>query len=78
MRLIRIGQEQGAFRDCDPRIAGACVVGAFMEALVGPLAPEAFADADAAQRLIDEIADGCLAIVAKPQKPRTAKIGRTA
>ena len=40
VRLIRIGQEEGAFRDCDPRIAAACVVGAFMEALVGPLAPE--------------------------------------
>ena len=39
-------RQQGAFRDCDPRIAAACVVGAFMEALVGPLAPEAFADAD--------------------------------
>ena len=41
VRLIRMGQEQGAFRDCDPRVAAACVVGAFMEALVGPLAPEA-------------------------------------
>ena len=75
VRLIRIGQEEGAFRDCDPRIAAACVVGAFMEALVGPLAPEAFADAEDAQRLIDEIADGCLAIVArrsecKPQAHR--------
>ena len=33
---------------------------------------------DDAQRLIDEIADGCLAIVAKPHKTQAAKIGRTA
>ncbi len=78
VRLIQMGQQQGAFRDCDPRVAAACVVGAFMEALVGPLAPEGFADADVAQRLIDEIADGCLAIVAKPHKSPAAKIGRTA
>ena len=78
VRLIRIGQEEGAFRDCDPRIAAACVVGAFMEALVGPLAPEAFADAEEAQHLIDEIADACLAIVAKPQRTQAARIGRTA
>jgi AcrR family transcriptional regulator len=63
VRLIRIGQAEGAFRACDPRIAAACVVGAFMEALVGPLTPDAFADANAAQRLLEEIADGCLAIV---------------
>jgi hypothetical protein len=78
VRLIRIGQQEGAFRECDARIAGACVVGAFMEALVGPLAPQAFADPDDAQHLIDEIADGCLAIVAKPQRTQAAKIGRTA
>jgi hypothetical protein len=34
-----------------------------MEALVGPLAPDPFGDGAAAGRLIDEIADGCLAIV---------------
>ena len=38
VRLIRAGQDRGAFRPCDPRIAASCVVGAFMEALVGPLA----------------------------------------
>jgi AcrR family transcriptional regulator len=80
VRLIASGQAQGAFRACEPRIAAACVVGAFMEALVGPLAPEAFADAAAAQRLIDEIADGCLAIVApivtKPPARSPTRIGR--
>jgi len=31
-----------------------------------------------AQRLIDEIADSCLAIVARPQRTQAARIGRTA
>lgn len=76
VRLIADGQAQGAFRACDPRIAAACVVGAFMESLVGPLAPEAFDDAAAAQRLIDEIADACLAIVAKVPAHAAGRINR--
>jgi AcrR family transcriptional regulator len=63
VRLIAAGQKQGAFRRNDPRIAAACVVGAFMEALVGPLTPEISED-KAAQRLVSEIAGNCLAIVA--------------
>jgi AcrR family transcriptional regulator len=64
VRLIEIGQQQGAFRACDARIVGTCVVGAFMEALVGPLAPEDLGDDAVAQALIREISDTCLAIVA--------------
>ncbi len=70
VRMIEGGQKDGAFRRCDPRTAAACVVGAFMEALVGPLAPEAAADGQAAQDLIDEISTTCLAmILAGPEKP---------
>jgi AcrR family transcriptional regulator len=76
IRLIELGQAQGAFRACVARIAAACVVGALMEALVGPLAPEAFGEGDAASRLIGEIADGCLAIVAKPPARTPSRIGR--
>lgn len=65
VRLITRGQDQGAFRRCDPRIAAACVAGALMEALVGPLTPEIFEDDAAAQALVAEIAANCLAIVAK-------------
>ena len=75
VRLIEMGQAQGVFRICDARIAAACVVGAFMEALVGPLTPDAFADADAAHRLLDEIAEGCLAIVSTGSS-RTIKRSR--
>jgi hypothetical protein len=44
VRLIEDGQREGTFRACDPRIAGACVAGAPMEALVGPLAPDSTGD----------------------------------
>jgi AcrR family transcriptional regulator len=67
VRLIEIGQRHGSFRSCDARIVGACVVGAFMEALVGPLAPEDLGDDAVAQGLIREISDACLAMVALPR-----------
>jgi len=72
VRLIERGQDQGAFRCCDPRVAAACVVGAFMEALVGPLTPEIFEDDAAAQALIAEMAENCLAIVAKASARQVA------
>lgn len=78
VRLVEMGQAQGAFRACDPRIAAACVVGAFMEALVGPLTPDAFADANDAQRLIGEMADNCLAIVSVTSARPASRVGRTA
>lgn len=76
VRLVEIGQAQGAFRPCEARVAAACIVGAFMEGLVGPLAPEAFADPEDARRLIDEIAGNCLAIVAKASSRPMIRIGR--
>ena len=48
-----------------------------MEALVGPLTPDAFADAEDAQRLLDEIAEGCLAIVAGTSSRAVRRVGRT-
>jgi AcrR family transcriptional regulator len=65
VRLIGIGQEQGAFRRCDPRIAASCVAGALMEALVGPLTPESFDDEAAAEHFIAEITESCLAVVTR-------------
>ena len=38
-RILREGIMRGAFPPLDPAVAAACIVGAFMEALVGPLAP---------------------------------------
>lgn len=76
IRLIGIGQRDGSFRAGEARILGACVVGAFMEALVGPLAPEDLGDDTAVQALIRQISDACLAMVAasKPAGPRIRSI----
>ena len=38
-RILREGIMRGVFPRLDPAVAAACIVGAFMEALVGPLAP---------------------------------------
>jgi hypothetical protein len=66
VRLIEDGQSEGMFRACDPRIAGACVVGAFMEALVGPLAPEPIDDPSAIAHLVEEIVRNCVALIEAP------------
>lgn len=76
VRLIQIGQQHGSFCACDARIAGACVVGALMEALVGPLAPEDLGDEAVAQALIDQISDACLAMVTRPRP--ASRIGKVA
>ena len=55
-RLIREGIKSGEFVDVDAAIAASCVTGAFMEALVGPLAPEAAPDSAAARRVAQAIA----------------------
>jgi AcrR family transcriptional regulator len=65
VRLVELGQEHGAFRRCDPRVAAACVVGAVMEALVGPLTTEVFQADAAAEGLVAEVTEACLAIVTK-------------
>jgi AcrR family transcriptional regulator len=76
IRIIEDGQREGAFRACDPRIAGACVAGALMEALAGPLAPESIDGSDMAGQLIEEIARNCLALVAAPPRPIPARLRR--
>jgi hypothetical protein len=55
-RLVRRGIESGEFVEIDANIAASCVTGAFMEALVGPLAPEAAPDSDAARAVAQSIA----------------------
>jgi hypothetical protein len=61
--------EQGTFRDCDPRIAGACVVGAFWKRWSAAGAGSV-RRCDDAQRLIDEIADGRSIVAATKHKPQ--------
>lgn len=69
VRLVAMGVASGEFRSCDARITGVCIVGAFMEALVGPLAPEDPTDAAATDALAQEIARACITIVAPASNP---------
>ncbi len=53
--------DSGELAPGDARIAGACVVGAVMEALVGPLAPDVAPDGERTEEMLDEIAIRCVA-----------------
>lgn len=59
-RILREGIMRGAFPRLDPAVAAACIVGAFMEALIGPLAPAKGTGARADRHLIEQITQFCL------------------
>ena len=59
-RILREGIMRGAFPRHDPAVAAACIVGAFMEALVGPLAPAKGTGPRADRHLIEQITQFCL------------------
>jgi AcrR family transcriptional regulator len=59
-RILREGIMRGVFPRLDPAVAAACIVGAYMEALVGPLAPAKGTGARADRHLIDQIAKFCV------------------
>lgn len=59
-RILREGIMRGAFPRLDPAVAAACIVGAFMEALVGPLAPAKGTGARADRHLVEQITQFCL------------------
>lgn len=67
--IIQQGIAVGEFRDQDVDIAGACVVGAFMEGLIGSLAPDTGGVETRADEIAREIANLCLAAVAHPDSP---------
>jgi len=67
-RILREGIMRGAFPRLDPAVAAACIVGAFMEALVGPLAPAKGTGARADRHLIEQIAQFCLRASVGPSK----------
>ncbi len=58
-RLVEQGVREGEFIDVQADLAASCVTGAFMEALVGPLAPEAKPDSAAARAIAQSIAAVC-------------------
>lgn len=59
-RILRQGIMRGAFPRLDPAVAAACIVGAFMEALVGPLAPTKGTGSRADRHLVEQITQFCL------------------
>ena len=59
-RVLREGIMRGDFPRLDPAVAAACIVGAFMEALIGPLAPVKGTGARADRHLVEQIAQFCL------------------
>jgi len=70
-RILREGIMRGAFPRLDPAVAAACIVGAFMEALIGPLAPAKGTGPRADRHLIEQIAQFCLrASVGTPETAR--------
>ncbi|MBP2230904.1 AcrR family transcriptional regulator [Azospirillum agricola] len=75
--IIREGIAAGEFRDVDVEVAGAFLVGAFMEGLVGSLAPDTGGIQERADEIADAIADLCLAAVAKSGHPLLHHAPRT-
>ena len=59
-QILRSGIRRGEFSKLDAAVAAACIVGAFMEALVGPLAPSKGRGKRADERLIEQISKFCL------------------
>jgi AcrR family transcriptional regulator len=59
-RILREGIMRGVFPRLDPAVAAACIVGAFMEALIGPLAPAKGTGPRADRHLIEQISQFCL------------------
>ena len=58
--ILREGIMRGVFPRFDPAVAAAYIVGAFMEALVGPLAPAKGTGPRADRHLIEQITQFCL------------------
>ncbi|SKA35944.1 transcriptional regulator, TetR family [Enhydrobacter aerosaccus] len=58
--VLRQGIMRGAFPPLDPAVAAACIVGAFMEGLVGPLAPAKGTGPRADRQLVEQITQFCL------------------
>jgi len=62
--IVADGITRGEFPEQNAEVAGACVVGALMEALVSPLAPDSDKLAGGVEPLLTALAGFCLAAVA--------------
>jgi AcrR family transcriptional regulator len=78
-RILRDGVVRGAFPRLDPAVGAACIVGAFMEALIGPLAPAKGTGPRADRHLVEQIAQFCLrASVGDRERRLQPSVGRLA
>ncbi|MHC2436780.1 TetR/AcrR family transcriptional regulator [Bradyrhizobium sp. USDA 4451] len=75
-RLVRRGIANGEFVETDANVAASCVTGAFMEALVGPLAPEAAPDSDAAKAIAQSIAGLAARMLFRHTTPELPPVSR--
>jgi AcrR family transcriptional regulator len=72
-RILREGIEEGQFPPQDVAASAACLVGAFIEGLVGPLAMEFPNDHDDGAKLIDTIERFALRAVSGKERPGAAE-----
>lgn len=72
-RIIREGIAAGEFRDQTVQVSATCVVGAFMEGLVGVLAPDVDDVKNRGEEFALDIAELCLAAVSRPENPALRK-----
>ena len=75
-RLVRQGIAAGEFVDVDANLAASCVTGAFMEALVGPMAPEHEADTAAAKEIAQAIASLAARMLFRHAAPKLKLISK--
>lgn len=75
-KLIKEGVRTGEFVDVNPAIAASCVTGAFMEALVGPLAPEIEPDTAQARAVAKSIAGLAARMVFRQSVPKLSLVSR--
>lgn len=73
--IVRDGIAAREFRDQNPRIAAACVVGAMLEPLVGPLAPDADPTSEETESLVAAIVAFCLRAVNGMKDDNVYRIG---
>lgn len=69
--IIVEGVADGSLRDTPPDLAASCIVGAFMEALIGPLSPEKPTE-DGWESYVEVISEFCLAaVMGRAETPAT-------
>jgi AcrR family transcriptional regulator len=64
--VIAQGVKAGEFLPVDENIAASCITGGFMEALVGPLAPEAKPNSKAEAEIVASVAQLCVRMLSRP------------